>query len=324
MLVFDDFFSQARESRLEPYCEQLKTALQSGFYQRLNGDLPDWLDAYNALPGIVPDKIVFDAEAITFGSAKQVSEQQRKQLVDSLQLLHPWRKGPFNLFGIHIDTEWRSNLKWQRVEPHVRSLKGKYALDVGCGNGYYMWRMMNQQPRLVLGIDPSQKYLMQFRFMKKYAPDAPLHYLPLQSENLPGDMEQFDAVFSMGVLYHRRSPFDHLEELRNCLVSGGQLILETIVIDGELNEVLVPTGRYAQMRNVWFLPSGATLTAWLEKMGFINVRIVDVAPTKVEEQRATEWMRFQSLANYLDPGNPGLTVEGHPAPIRAVVVADKP
>ncbi len=324
MLAFEDFFNQARDSRLGPYCETLNSALQSGFYQHLNGDLPDWLDTYKALPELVPDKIVFDAEAITFGSAEQVSDQQRQQLVDSLQLLHPWRKGPFNLFGVHIDTEWRSYLKWQRVEPHVRPLGGKYVLDIGCGNGYYMWRMMNQQPRLVLGIDPSQKYLMQFRFVKKYAPQVPLHYLPLRSEDLPNDMAQFDTVFSMGVLYHRRSPFDHLEELGNCLVSGGQLILETLVIDGEINEVLVPTGRYAQMRNVWFLPSCATLKAWLERTGFINVRIVDVGRTRVEEQRATEWMRFQSLANYLHPDDPDLTVEGHPAPQRAVVIADKP
>ena len=56
----------------------------------------------------------------------------------------------------------------------------------------------------------------------------------------------------MGVLYHRRSPIDHLLELKGCLQTGGELVLETLVIDGGLGEVLVPENRYAKMRNVWF------------------------------------------------------------------------
>jgi len=323
-LQFDDFFFQAADTCLAPYCATLKSALQPGFYQRLNGDLPGWLETLNSLPALTPDKMIFDAEAVRLGSAGQLTTAQRQHLIDALKQLHPWRKGPFDLFGILIDTEWQSNLKWQRIEPHIKHLKDKVVLDVGCGNGYYGWRMLSQNPRLILGIDPSQKYLMQFRFFKKYAPGLPLHYLPLRGEDLPGDMAVFDTVFSMGVLYHRRSPFDHLEELKNCLTSGGQLVLETIVIEGGINEVLVPAGRYAQMRNVWFLPSCDTLKAWLERIGFINVKVVDVARTTVEEQRATDWMQFHSLQDYLDPDNPDLTIEGYPAPQRAIVIADNP
>ncbi|MEW8068099.1 MAG: DUF1698 domain-containing protein, partial [Candidatus Thiodiazotropha endolucinida] len=43
--------------------------------------------------------------------------------------------------------------------------------------------------------------------------------------------------------------------------------------------------------------------------------------TTIEEQRATEWMRFESLADYLDPADRSLTIEGYPAPRRAVFVA---
>ena len=324
MLKFEDFFTHADNSNLAPFCEHLKSVLQPRYYDRLNGELPSWLEAFEALPEITPDILDYGSAAFTVGSAEQISTEQRQQLIDALMLLHPWRKGPFNLFGIEIDTEWRSNLKWDRVEPHIQPLKDKLVLDVGCGNCYYAWRMLNQQPKMVLGIDPSQKYLMQFRFFKKYAPQAPLHYLPLRSEDLPEKMAAFDTVFSMGVLYHRRSPFDHLEELKDCLVSGGELVLETIVIDGGLHEALVPAGRYAQMRNVWFLPSCETLIAWLERIGFINVRVVDVAQTTAEEQRSTDWMHFHSLENYLDPNNHDLTVEGYPAPKRALLVAQKP
>ncbi|MCU7797779.1 MAG: tRNA 5-methoxyuridine(34)/uridine 5-oxyacetic acid(34) synthase CmoB, partial [Candidatus Thiodiazotropha sp. (ex Myrtea spinifera)] len=140
-------------------------------------------------------------------------------------------------------------------------------------------------------------------------------------EDIPPNLQAFDTVFSMGVFYHRRSPFSHLSELKGCLRKGGELVLETLVIEGGPGEVLVPEGRYAKMRNVWFIPSPATLISWLSRAGFGDVRLIDVTTTSVEEQRATEWMRFESLADYLDPSQPAQTVEGHPAPRRAIIVA---
>ncbi|MEW8183876.1 MAG: tRNA 5-methoxyuridine(34)/uridine 5-oxyacetic acid(34) synthase CmoB, partial [Candidatus Thiodiazotropha endolucinida] len=130
-----------------------------------------------------------------------------------------------------------------------------------------------------------------------------------------------DTVFSMGVFYHRQSPFAHLAELKGALRNGGELVLETLVIEGCENQVLVPRGRYAKMRNVWFIPSTETLHLWLERAGFNQVKMIDVSVTTIEEQRATEWMRFESLADYLDPADRSLTIEGYPAPRRAVFVA---
>ncbi|MDD5754808.1 MAG: DUF1698 domain-containing protein, partial [Methylococcales bacterium] len=124
--------------------------------------------------------------------------------------------------------------------------------------------------------------------------------------------------------YHRRSPIDHLFELRECLKSGGELVLETLIIDGELGETLLPKDRYAQMRNVWFLPSCATLVSWLERCGFKNVRVVDVTVTSIDEQRTTDWMRFHSLRDFLHPENLALTCEGLPAPKRAILIANAP
>ncbi|MCB0037218.1 MAG: tRNA 5-methoxyuridine(34)/uridine 5-oxyacetic acid(34) synthase CmoB, partial [Anaerolineales bacterium] len=178
--------------------------------------------------------------------------------------------------------------------------------------------------RQVIGLDPFLVFVMQFQALKKLIGRLPVHVLPLGIEDLAPEMQAFDTVFSMGVLYHRRSPFDHLLELRDALRPGGELVLETIVIEGQLGEVLVPEGRYAQMRNVWFLPSVPTLESWLRKCRFTNIRVVDVTPTTTAEQRPTEWMTFHSLENYLDPHDPQKTGEGHPAPIRAVLVAQAP
>lgn len=261
------------------------------------------------------------------------TEAEYKQTLALLKKLMPWRKGGF-LFGkddkqIHIDTEWRSDWKWDRVLPHISPLKNRRVLDVGGGSGYHGWRMAGEGAKLVIVIDPSCLFYHQFMVMKHFSlgKNIPVHYIPVGLEALPFDntrqTQLFDTVFSMGVLYHRSSPFEHLELLKNQLVKGGELVLETLVIDGDEQAVLVPKARYAMMNNVYFLPSIPALTLWLEKVGFVDVRCVDIDVTSTQEQRATEWMNYQSLSDFLDPNDESKTVEGYPRPKRAVMIAKK-
>lgn len=285
-----------------------------------HGDLERWLAAVDRLPELQAAAVELRER---FNLEGDCDEDTRAQLKLALQGLIPWRKGPFNLFGVHIDTEWRSDWKWERVSPHI-DLVGKRILDVGCGNGYYQWRMLGAGARSVVGVDPNWLFFCQFLAMKRYLPDLPTWHLPFALEDLPEKLEGFDTVFSMGVLYHRRSPIDHLLALKDCLRRGGELVLETLVVEGDVNTVLVPEDRYAQMRNVWFLPSVPALELWLRRAGFTDVRSVDISRTSVEEQRATEWMRYQSLPDFLDPHDHSRTVEGLPAPLRATLVARKP
>jgi tRNA (mo5U34)-methyltransferase len=160
--------------------------------------------------------------------------------------------------------------------------------------------------------------------MQKYIGDSNHYVLPLGIEDLPDKLGCFDTVFSMGILYHRRSPLDHLYELRACLRPAGELVLETLIIEGEEGSVLVPEGRYAKMRNVWFFPAIDTMKLWLRRCGFKDVRCVESNATTVEEQRTTQWMTFESLADFLDPEDQTKTIEGYPAPIRATFVATAP
>lgn len=285
-----------------------------------HGDLQRWYAAVQSLPALSVERQELRDQLLLDGPC---DEATRGQLLDALQGLIPWRKGPFDLFGVHIDTEWRSDWKWSRVAPHL-DLKNKRVLDVGCGNGYYLWRMLGAGAGSVVGVDPNWLFLNQFLAVKRYLPDLPAWHLPLALEELPAKLEGFDTVFSMGVLYHRRSPIDHLLELKDCLRKGGELVLETLVVEGDAQQVLVPEDRYAMMRNVWFLPSVAALELWLRRAGFVDVQCVDVSVTSIEEQRATDWMRFQSLPDFLDPADHSRTVEGLPAPSRAVLVARKP
>ena len=285
-----------------------------------HGDYPRWSAALASLPALDKIEARFDLPAVTLNA----DCKNPGQLHEALQGLKPWRKGPFHIAGIDIDSEWRSDLKWQRVEPALQPLAGRRILDVGCGNGYYGWRMLAQSPRRVVGIEPSVLFNLQFQALQKYLQRDDIHLLPIGVEELPDDLEWFDTVFSMGVLYHRRSPLDHLLQLKSFLRPGGQLCLETLVIEGGPGQVLLPRGRYARMRNVWFIPSAVELAAWLERCGFSDARIVDETITDPREQRATDWMQFESLAECLDANDPSLTVEGLPAPRRAVLLAERP
>ena len=285
-----------------------------------HGDYARWSNALNQLPVIEGIKARFDRSAITIDG----NCDQKELLLKALKGLSPWRKGPFQISDIFVDTEWRSDFKWDRVLPGLQSLRGRKVLDIGCGNGYHCWRMLSEKPELVVGIEPSVLFNMQFRAIQHYLNRSEIFLLPFGIEALPDDMNWFDTVFSMGVLYHRKSPIEHLLALKSLLAPGGELCLETLVIEGEAGQVLLPENRYARMRNVWFIPTALELKKWLERCGFQNVRIVDSSITTIEEQRSTEWMTFESLPECLDPNDQNLTVENLPAPRRAVLLADKP
>jgi tRNA (mo5U34)-methyltransferase len=77
------------------------------------------------------------------------------------------------------------------------------------------------------------------------------------------------------------------------------------------------------MKNIWSIPSVKTLESWLRQTGFNKVRCIDVTVTSIEEQRVTDWMQYQSLVDYLDPDDHSKTIEGYPAPRRAIVLAEK-
>jgi len=319
-----DLDNSLRTLGLDHWLPQLHAMLQQRLSPEFHGDFNKWQAALGQLPTVTPSVIDLEQAAIRVGQAADLNEEQAALLDSSLRQLHPWRKGPFELFGLYIDTEWRSDWKWDRLKDHITPLHGRTVLDIGCGSGYHCWRMRGAGARFVLGIDPTMLFVMQFIALQQYIRDPLVQVLPLGMEDLPPAMCCFDTVFSMGLLYHRRDPQQHLLELKNCLRDGGELALETLVIDEHHGDVLIPEGRYAQMRNVWAIPSVPTLIDWIEQSGFEAVRCVDVTVTTTEEQRSTDWMQFQSLSDYLDPADSTKTVEGFPAPVRAIVLARKP
>ncbi|RLA63573.1 MAG: tRNA 5-methoxyuridine(34)/uridine 5-oxyacetic acid(34) synthase CmoB [Epsilonproteobacteria bacterium] len=230
--------------------------------------------------------------------------------------LIPWRKGPIDLPGLTLDAEWRSDLKWERIKNHLAPLQGKRVLDIGCNNGYYMFKMAEQSPSLVLGIDPVLHYQTQFNFIQNFFKAPNVHFEMLGVEHLNHFNEFFDTIFSMGIIYHHRHPIQQLLDIKNALRPGGQVILETIGIPGVAPVALCPMDRYAKMKNIWFVPTLNCLIAWAHKTKFCDIEVIADTLLTPKEQRTTKWSGKQSLIDFLDPEDPTKTIEGHPAPRR--------
>ena len=162
-----------------------------------HGDLPRWLEAIDLLPNSAPTHVSL-GDIVTIGDAREINDND---VFDRcIQTLAPWRKGPFRLFGRPINSEWLSDLKWERVRSHI-DLHGRSVLDVGCGNGYYGWRMLEAGASSVTGIDSTLLFVLQHALFAQYMGNQQA-ILPLRLEEFSAQ-RLYDVVFSMGVLYHQ-------------------------------------------------------------------------------------------------------------------------
>tara|TARA_B100000470_G_C19716038_1_gene357739 strand:+ start:37 stop:975 length:939 start_codon:yes stop_codon:yes gene_type:complete len=306
-------------SNLQPLAPLLSdTYLESIKY----GDFRRWRKRLAALPELSPSSVEL-GNKIRLGTATDCDEGMRAILHDQLREFIPWRKGPFSVFGITIDSEWRSDLKWNRLHEKIGSLQDRIVLDVGCSNGYYGFRMLEAGAKLVIGIEHHIPYVAQFWALKQFVPDLPVFVIPADLRQLPLPLEEFDNVFSMGVIYHSQSPIKHLSQLRQCLRPGGQLVLETLYVDEDngVESGLMPPETYARMPKIRFIPSIPTILNWLDHCGYANAEIINESITTIEEQRSTDWMPFESLSDALDRDDDNKTIEGLPAPKRVIITA---
>ena len=262
-------------------------------------------------------------DTVIIGDPTELTVHHQQIIADHLKAFIPWRKGPFSVFGIDIDAEWRSEKKWQRVIPALPDLSGKIIADIGCNNGYYMFRMTPAQPQLVLGFEPSVQHYFCFKALQGMAGCPNLDIDLLGVEHLPLFDSCFDVVFLMGIIYHRPSPVDTLRDIHTALKPGGTLIVESQAIPGDGPMALFPTDTYAKVPGTYFVPTGACLCNWMKKAGFADIELFCRHPMSGAEQRRTDWMTFESYDDFITPDNPALTVEGYPAPWRIFVKGRK-
>jgi len=250
-----------------------------------------------------------------------LSPEDAEQISATALLMKPWRKGPFRINDLFIDSEWQSQIKYNLLEPHF-NLKDKIVGDIGCNNGYYLFRMLSQKPKKLIGFDPSAIYYSQFMFLDHFI-KSDIVYELLGVEHVEFYEHKFDTLFCLGVLYHRSDPVVMLKSLFKGLNKGGELILDTFMIDGEEEICLTPRDRYSKIPNIYFVPTVSALKNWCLRAGFESVEVLEIMKTDLNEQRKTEWIDTQSLEDFLDPNDPEKTVEGYPAPKRVYIKAIK-
>ncbi len=235
----------------------------------------------------------------------KADKEQMQAITHLAQSLKPWRKGPFYLNDLCIDSEWRSFIKWQQLEGKIH-LQGKDVMDMGCNNGYYLFEMLKHEPKSLVGFDPGEIFYAQFHFIQHFL-RAPIVYELLGLQDLWTYERKFDVIFCLGVLYHRSDPISALKALSSALRKDGELILDTLIIDDEREICLFPKESYAKMRNVYFLPSILALEAWCHRARLEVVEILSLSDTTTQEQRKTSWIDSLSLESFL---------KGYPPPRR--------
>ncbi|WP_300462345.1 tRNA 5-methoxyuridine(34)/uridine 5-oxyacetic acid(34) synthase CmoB [Desulfobacula sp.] len=309
--------------RIDRYYNTFKALIteKRAFLDHAKGNFLKFQQILETIPDLVPSAIDLDSPAITIGETWDLTPEEHRFLHDRLQQFCPWRKGPFRVFGIEIDSEWQSWMKWDRLKSHIGSLKGRKILDIGSSNGYYMFKMAADNPLMVLGLEPQSTFYFQYLTLQKFLKQDRVFCLPIPHDQLPRMDNYFDTVFCMGVLYHRKSPVQMLKDICDSMRPGGELVLENLIMDTKQNMCLFPRDRYAKMRNVFFIPDLLVMESWLLRAGFTDIRCVDVTRTSLEEQRKTPWIQTESLKDFLDPHDPDKTVEGYPAPVRAIFMA---
>ncbi|MCR2090873.1 tRNA 5-methoxyuridine(34)/uridine 5-oxyacetic acid(34) synthase CmoB [Campylobacter upsaliensis] len=252
-------------------------------------------------------------------SVELTTDKSQSSLIEKLALsLKPWRKGPFKIDDLFIDTEWQSFIKFDILKPFMCNIEDKIVADVGCNNGYYMFKMLEFSPKQIIGFDPSLKYHLQFKLINALA-KTNIKFELLGVEDLPNYAVKFDVIFCLGVIYHRSDPIKMLKDLKKALKLGGIVFLDTMYIESDEEIALVPQNTYSKIPNIYFVPSIKALKNWCLRAGFKNFEVLATKKTDKEEQRKTAWIDSYSLENFLDPENENLTCEGYEAPKRVYV-----
>ena len=122
-MIFVLFYQQIATTNLSAWLETLPLQLKE-WEKQTHGDYAKWSKIVDFLPDLQADTIDLK-NTVKSDHTSPLSEGEKTTHYPSLKQLMPWRKRTLSLFGIHVDCEWRSDFKWDRVLPHLAPLKDR-------------------------------------------------------------------------------------------------------------------------------------------------------------------------------------------------------
>lgn len=198
---------------------------------------------------------------------------------------------------------------------YVRALDltGKRVLDIGCRDGLFSFAAESLGAGEVIGIDndlsvPATEFLIPY-FQSAVRMEQMNVY-----DLAPDSFGRFDVVIFPGVLYHLRYPFFALKAVRDAMVPGGDLIIETAMWKGDERNAFLycPTGQdspYESTSCTFFNRKGLVDT--LESIGFEVLAVEFLRPARPSVPRrilnavrsvgriVTPWMSHPVLASQI-------------------------
>jgi len=172
------------------------------------------------------------------------------------------------------------------------NLNGKSVLDVGCNAGFYSIEAKRRGAARVVGVDAQRHLINQAMFVRRVL-DLEIEYRRMSVYDLSrSTVGEFEITLALGLIYHCKHLVLALERLFE--VTGELLIIETAIVptkrelhsfdDGygsvhPLAYIENPPGTKEAVYN-WFLPTPAALEALLRSVGFGEVTLFDLNPTR--------------------------------------------
>ena len=162
-----------------------------------------WEKVLLNIPTLLDSDAIFSDNVVQATSGDRVNNEY---LRNALKDLMPWRKGPFHLLGVYIDAEWRSDLKWQRLVRHIAPPKDRKVLDIGCGNGYYLFRSLGRRRAICVGCRSNPIILLSIWALQNSSlltKRCTYHYALSNYRNSIASIQSFRWAFSIIVVRQR-------------------------------------------------------------------------------------------------------------------------
>lgn len=155
---------------------------------------------------------------------------------------------------------------------HVNFSDGMVMLDIGCGGGATLKRLLKRSPEgMVYGIDISEESVVKAKNVNKQLLNKQVFVRQGSADSLPWEDQKFDVVTAVETVYFWPNLPQCFQEVKRVLKPGGQFAIMLEVIEGDSIWTNVVEGMTVY--------SPEMLKDMLEQAGFGDVKVFRKKPS---------------------------------------------